>query len=141
VDGALVGAGSLWSTGWIVYNAKFEPCSLQAHKFPLHWIADFAKVLSLRGNPHYSDNLSLSIYFCRAAMLEVSGLVFQELWDAVRVLVAFKSWGGEFVHHVNVHVNGTNDLCCHSREFSTRWLIVLFQKTCSFDSGTEKSVR
>jgi hypothetical protein len=43
-------------------------------------------------------------------------LVFQESWDAVRVLVAFKSWGGQFVHRVHVHVNGTNDLCCHSTE-------------------------
>jgi hypothetical protein len=42
-------------------------------------------------------------------------LVFQESWDAVRVLVAFKSWGGQFVHHVHVHVKGTNDFCCHSR--------------------------
>ncbi len=36
VDGALVGAGSLWPTSWILYQAKFEPCSLQPHNFLLH---------------------------------------------------------------------------------------------------------
>jgi hypothetical protein len=38
VDGALVGAGSLWPTAasYIVYKAEFEPCSLEAHKFLLH---------------------------------------------------------------------------------------------------------
>ncbi len=81
LDGALVGAGSLRPTAasYIVCKAKFEPCSLQAHKFLLHYIAHFAKVFSPRGNPHYSHNLCHSISLHRAAMLEVSGLtLFQE---------------------------------------------------------------
>jgi hypothetical protein len=36
VESIYLGAGSLWLTGWIVYKAKFEPCSLEAHKFLLH---------------------------------------------------------------------------------------------------------
>jgi hypothetical protein len=117
VDGALVGAGSLWPTGWMCIRpssslAVFRRTSFFFTKVPTSqksWVSGEILITPMICVTRF-PSIELRCYRFQDV------LVFQESWDALRVLVAFKSWGGQFVHHVHVHVNGTHDLCCHSRK-------------------------
>ncbi len=117
VDGALVGARSLWPQAESCVRprsslAVFRRSSFFFTKLPTSqqsWVSGAILITPIICVTRFP---SIELRFYRFQDL----LVFQESWDAVRVLVAFKSWGRRFVHRVHVHVNGTNDLCCHSRE-------------------------
>jgi hypothetical protein len=119
VDAALVGAGSLWPQAESYIRpssslAVFRRTSCFFTKLPTSqksWVSGAILITPIICVTRF-PSIELRCYKFQDL------LVFQESWDAVRVLVAFKSWGGQFVHrvHVHVHVNVTNDLCYHSRE-------------------------